>query len=434
MNRIILPIYLIYHRILSSWLYIRILLSYLWAIYLIRILEIPISQERMAKKHLRNARRYRWVAMRLRGGMIKIAQFLSTQKEMVPKEVVAIFEAFQDRVAPVPVNQVKKIIYQMLQQDVENIFASFDPVPLATASFGQVHRATLLTGEDVVIKVQHRHIKKLLTIDLNMAARFIKLLSFLMGRHHLIPAYREIQEALLAELDYIQEAKFAKQFQNNFKDDPTVYIPEIFDQYTTKQTLVSRFIDGYKITDRIGMKKLGYTPKDLLEQVFNAYFKQFYEDGFFHSDPHPGNLFFMKGPTIAFVDFGQSKQFPESIKRGLQHVVRGMLSGDFDLVTSHMIEMNFIDPKDREILIQLLDNILGKIKTGSACEVGGLTLDFQFIKNEIFDLVHRMDIQFPDGVVLYGRTLVYLHGLASDLDPELDIFQMARDYLCSHLF
>lgn len=422
-------IYFIYHSISVFVLFMRITISYLLVIYAVKIFEINYPLEKLKEKNIRNAKRYKKTATKLRGGLIKVAQFLTTQKDIIPPEIIKELEVLQDKVEPVNIKTVKNTIEEELFDKAENIFVDFEDDCVASASFGQVHKAKLKTGEIVAIKVQHKCIEKTLKIDMILMKYVFLFFATLLNRKHLLDIYKEISNALLTELDYEKEAYYAKKFKENFKNRNDVIIPSIYEKYSTKKVLTMDFIDGYKINDLENMKRLNINPENILKLLVDLYFQQFYHNGFFHSDPHPGNIFFLPGPKLAFIDFGQSKELDDKIRRELKNIVVSLIIFNIDEIANSFIRMGFVNESDRNHLKKLFDTIFSRIKTGSPNEIIALTTDFNFIKNNIIEIIKQMEIIMPDGVALYGRTLAYINGLITTLSPDMNMFDLSRELI-----
>jgi len=419
----------LYHSILVTWLYVRTLASYLWVLYLIRVLEIDYPAEKLKKKHVKNAIRYKKVATKFRGGLIKLAQFISTQEKMLPPEIVEILKTLQDDVEPVPYQDVEETIVDELGALPEDIFDDFEKESIASASFGQVHKARLKTGEIVAIKVQHKSIERSLDIDLTMAGHFLKAMASLLSKPQILDMYEEIKKALYIELNYKVEAEFATKFRENFKDREDHLIPKIYEEFSTSKVIVMDYIDGYKITDLENIKTVNSTPEEILEVLIDSYFQQFYYDGFFHTDPHPGNLFYLKGENgvrISFIDFGQSKELEPEVQAGLKIATMGVLTSNVSMVVDSFVTMGIITDRERGKVTGIVSDVLSRVKEGSADAIMDLTMDFDFLRSKLSIIVHQLDIKFPEGVVLYGRTLAYLNGLIGTLSSSSDMFEIAR--------
>ena len=416
----------IVHSLAIAWLYIRVFSSYLWMLYSTKVLEMDYPYDKLIEKHRKNAQRYKVIATNFRGGLIKLAQFISTQKELIHPVIIKELEVLQDRVEPIPYNEVVRLFENETGMHPNEVFKFFEKEAVASASFGQVHRAVLKTGETVAVKIQYEDMDKILAIDMAMAGHFIKVMAKILKRPQLIEMYKEISEALFMELDYLKEAEFAEIFKENFKDNPFVDAPKIYREYTSEKVLVSEFVNGYRITDIATMERLGISPVSILEKLMDSYFQQFYFDGFFHSDPHPGNIFFLENETIVFVDFGQAKKLTEDMKLSLRDAVIGVLTYDSLKISESFYNMGVIEKDSINKLKFLVDDILHRAPTGSAAEIRDMALDFDFIKEKLKFITAEMNIKFPQGIVLYGRTIAYLNGLIGALAPEEDMFEMAR--------
>jgi len=423
----------IIHALVITWLYIRILSSYLWMLYATKVLEMDYPYEKLIAKHQRNAKRYKRVATSFRGGLIKLAQFISTQKELIHPIIIKELEVLQDRVEPIPYKEIRKLFFTEVGKYPEDVFDEFEEKSVASASFGQVHRAKLKSGEMVAVKIQYDTMHTILSIDMTMAGHFIKIMSKILKRPQLIDMYKEISDALFMELDYRTEADFAEIFRENFKNNPDINAPKIYREYTSEKVLVSEFINGYRINDVAKMKELGISSVKTLEKLMDSYFQQFYYDGFFHSDPHPGNIFFLEDGSISFIDFGQAKKLDEKMKLSLKEAVVGVLTYDSDKIVKSFHLMGIIDKESKNKLKYLVDEVLNRTPTGSATEIRNMAMDFDFIKDKLVTITKEMDIKFPSGIVLYGRTIVYLNGLIGFLAPKDDMFEMARISLMKRL-
>ena len=416
----------IVHALVITWLYLRVLFSYLWVAYSVKVLEQDYPSKKLMEKHQRNAKRYKKVATSFKGGLIKLAQFISTQKELIHPVIIKELEVLQDRVEPISYEEVKRLFFKETGEYPEDVFENFEKEAVASASFGQVHRAVLKSGETVAVKIQYDNMDKILAIDMTMAGHFIKIVSMILKRPQLIDMYKEIKDALFIELDYKVEANFAKIFKDNFKNNPDIDAPKIYLEYTSEKVLVSDFIDGYRINDIKKMQELNLSPVEMLNKLMDSYFQQFYYDGFFHSDPHPGNIFFLKDGSLAFIDFGQARKLDDNMKMSLRDAVVGVLTYDSDKIVNSFYNMKVIDKDSMGKLKYLVDEVMTRVPTGSALEIREISMDFDFIKNKLIAITREMDIKFPDGIVLYGRTIAYLNGLIGWLAPDDDMFEMAR--------
>ena len=257
--------------------------------------------------------KFRATAIKLGGLMIKLGQFLSARADLLPEEALTVLATLQDEVPAEPFSHVVSVIEEELGQPLDQLFSSLEPKATAAASLGQVHKAVLAsTGQEVAVKVQRPNIEQLVRMDLGSLKFVIRVITRFVNTGSFIDlkgVYQEFERTVYEEIDYVREAANCKRFQEMFADDPSIYIPAVYDDYTTRRVLVLEWIDGIKISDYAALEAAGVDRLEVANRTVQAYFHQFFEEGFFHADPHPGNIFVKPGtlgndPIIEFVDFG----------------------------------------------------------------------------------------------------------------------------------
>src|SRR5258706_1089240 len=266
---------------------------------------------------------FRKTALELGILMIKLGQFLSSRVDLLPEKAIATLSSLQDEVPPAPFDHVVSVIESELGRPVEEVFSMLEHKCTAAASLGQVHKAILAsTGETVAVKIQRPNSDQLVRMDLRtlkfvilVITRFVDTSDFI----DLMRVYHEFERTIYEELDYVREAANARRFKEMFKDDPMIYIPRVYDEYISRRVLVLEWIDGIKINDYATLEAEGIDRMKVANRTVQAYFYQFFEPGFFHPDPHPGNIFVKKGPPgegpiIEFVDFGMVRELTNSMK------------------------------------------------------------------------------------------------------------------------
>src|SRR5437764_1630310 len=258
---------------------------------------------------------FRATAIKLGVLMIKLGQFLSSRADLLPERALDVLSSLQDEVPPAPFTHVVSLIETELGKPVDQVFSLLERKCTAAASLGQVHKAILAsTGEEVAVKVQRPNIDQLVRMDLSTLKFVIWVINRLVDTSEFIDLmgfYREFKRTVYEEIDYVTEAANARRFKDMFKDDPTIYIPSVYDDYTSRRLLVLEWINGIKINDYAALEAAGISRLEVARRTVRAYFYQFFQEGFFHADPHPGNIFIQKGsastrPIIASVDFGMA--------------------------------------------------------------------------------------------------------------------------------
>jgi predicted unusual protein kinase regulating ubiquinone biosynthesis (AarF/ABC1/UbiB family) len=234
---------------------------------------------------------FRKEAMRQGGLLIKLGQFLSAHVDLLPQQAIAALASLQDEDPPAPFAHVVSVIESELGKSVEEVFRSLERECVAAASLGQVHKAVLAsTGETVAVKIQRPQVERIIRLDLRALKFVIWVLTRFMNTHHVVDLmgfHDEFERTIYQELDYVREAANIRRFQDLFKDDPTISIPRVYDQYVSRRVLVLEWVDGMKITAYPALDAAGINRLEAAKRIAHAYFFQFFEAGFFHADPHP---------------------------------------------------------------------------------------------------------------------------------------------------
>ncbi|MFB9974418.1 AarF/ABC1/UbiB kinase family protein [Allobacillus sp. SKP2-8] len=359
---------------------------------------------------------------------IKVGQLASTRPDLIPKDIRMELTKLQDHISPVPFEQVRKIVEDELEGKMEELFYSFEQSPLGVASIGQVHEAVLPTGEKVAVKVQRPNVGKQVHIDLEilheMAERAEKRLDWA-KRYQVVDVVEEFKKAITSELDYEHEGRNADLMAKQFEDDPQVYIPEIYWDYTTKKVLTMEYVEGIKLNDQEGLAQAQCDHKWLAEKLVQAIFYQMFEDGYFHADPHIGNFFALPGENgIAFMDFGLVGRLSKDMQRNLASIVIAMTSQDTKKMTRAMKRMGVvpvdIDEHEWEgdvdqFLIKYYDVPFSEISLGQAI-------------TDMFQIAHKHQIEVPSDFTLIGKTMLTLEGVVAQLDPDFSIITVAEPF------
>ncbi len=408
-------------------LFFRVLLSY--KLFSLRNLfaSSPVRRERLKRLHSRMARMIRERMIKERGILIKIGQFFSSRVDILPEEYTDELSKLQDQVPPAPFSDIVKRLAEELGP-LHEIFSSFNEVPIASASLGQVHRACLHDGDCIVVKVQYPGIEEVIAADMRALKVVIRVLRLLYRQINLDVIYSEFSRIVAEELDYLLEGKNAETFARNFAKNERIKIPIVYWPYTTSKVLTLEYLEGTKITDFEEIDRLGIDKKGTAHILAEAYAQMFFVDGFFHGDPHPGNIFVRPGPEVILVDFGMvdrlSARKREELRRGFIAIVERDSLG----LVRALVDMDFI-PLTRDIqpLVLFVERLLLKYRDISPGEFKAM--DIEEIGRDIQQAVQlNPSIQIPNDFILLGRVVGMLNGLSSRLDPETNIIEISAPY------
>ena len=385
--------------------------------------------------------RARMVLEDLGGTFIKMGQVLSTRGDILPRELIEELEKLQDQVPPFAFDEVRKTVEKELGIHLEDVFEIFEIRPLASASLGQVHRARLKGGQDVVIKVLRPNMKSSIEIDCNIlldAARFLERRRFLKGRFRFVAIAREIKEFLEEETDYMHEVHNAERFRKNFAQDPSVMVPRIFWAYTSGKVFCMEQITGVKIINTDEIRSMGLDIQEITKTGITVYLKQMLVHGFFHADPHPGNIFVTREGRIAFVDFGLVGELDRNLRVRLADMFIAASRNNLDGVIDALLSMGSLQPSVERVRLR---KDLGYIyEKYSAIPIKQINL--KELTREILEMTYRHQVKLPPDFTLMIKTLVMLEGLGKQLDPDFNILEaaepfakeLARERMMSHLW
>ena len=375
--------------------------------------------------------RLRMAFAELGPSFIKLAQLLSSRPDLITTQFADEFKKLQDRVPPFPTSEAIKLMELETNLRINQIFSHLNEEPVAAASIAQVYHGTLLDGSDVIIKVQRPGIQEQIETDINI----LTIIANLMEKY--IPEsvffnptgiVEEFTKTVRKELDFIEEARNCCRFRRNFENNLDVYIPKIFGEFTTDKILVMERIDGVRIDDIEGITKLGLDRKKLAKTGVDAYFKQVLEDGFFHADPHPGNIFAMPSGTIGFMDFGIVGKVSSELRETMANTFLALIHKDFDKLIDQYLELGLV-PEHVD-----LDIFRKEFKADLADflePLYGLTLkeiNFADYMNTITHLAIKHKMKIPSDLLLVNKAMLILENLGRELDPNFDFIAAAEPY------
>lgn len=358
---------------------------------------------------------------------IKLGQVMSTRPDLFPEDVILELEKLQSHVPQFPYSQVKAIIEEELDQALSNVFDVFDETPLAAASIGQVHRAVLLTGEEVAVKVQRPEISKKIDIDFDILMEMAQLAEMRLDwakRYQLKEIVEELKETLKMELDYTIEAHHMSRIKAQFRRDADIYIPDAYHYYTTKRVLVMDYVSGEKLKDVIARNTNDAVKKRLAEQIVDATFKQVLIDGFFHADPHPGNIMRLEDGRLVLLDFGMVGQLSPEMKQSFSELVIAMTKEDTKQMVDVLLDMGMApDDINKRALTNDVDRLMMKYYRQSLKEIR-----LADAIRELFQIAYKHRIELSSDFTLLGKTLLTLEGTIEQLDPTLSLVEMAKPF------
>jgi predicted unusual protein kinase regulating ubiquinone biosynthesis (AarF/ABC1/UbiB family) len=377
-------------------------------------------------------RRAKWLVDRLMNlgpTFIKIGQSLSTRADLIPIEYIEQLTQLQDRVPEFNSQEAIQVIETELGQPLDNLFASFSVSPLACASLGQVHRARLLSGEEVVIKVQRPNLEGLFNLDFEVLHRLTRWLNILpvVRKYNLEAIYQEFFELLFQEIDYIHEGKNADRFRENFNNYPQVKVPLVYWQYTTRRVLTLEYVPGIKVDDRETLVTNGINVDGIIQLGICTYLKQLLQDGFFQSDPHPGNMAVSQEGELIFYDFGTMFEVKSVAKDQMIETFFAVLRKDTETVLKTLVYMGLIEPvRDmqpvRNIVQFLLDEFRDKPVDVRA---------FEQIGDQVYLMFKQQPFRLPPQMTFVIKSVTTLDGIARSLDPQYNLLAASQPFVKS---
>ena len=358
---------------------------------------------------------------------IKVGQLFSTRADLFPSEYVEELSKLQDKVPAFSYEQAKSIIEQDFGKPIQTLYSSFDQIPIAAASLGQVHRAQLHSGEDVVVKVQRPGLLKLFKIDLailkGIARYFQRHPTWGKGRDWL-GIYEECCKILYEEIDYLNEGRNADTFRRNFRNEDWVHVPRVYWRYASPRVLTLEYLPGIKISHYEALEAAGLDRRRLAQLGAQAYLQQLLNDGFFHADPHPGNIAVNTDGSLIFYDFGMMGQVKPITREKLMQTFFGIAQKDADQVVESLVALGALTPTDdmgpvRRSIQFMLDNFMDK-----PFEAQSVTA----ISEDLYEIAYGQPFRFPATFTFVMRAFSTLEGVGKGLDPQFNFMEVAKPF------
>lgn len=359
---------------------------------------------------------------------IKLGQILSTRPDILPREYIEEFRKLQDTVPSIPVEAVRAQIQRELGYPAEDIFAEFSSIPIAAASIAQVHKGRLHSGEQVVIKVRRPGIEQVVSTDLDILMGLAYLLENHIPASHIygpIGIVKEFRRILSREMDFSREARTIDRFEVNFREDPTVHTPRVYWDYTGESVLTMEYVEGIKISDLPRLTAKGYDLKAIARNGADAILNQVLIHGFFHGDPHPGNLYILEGNRICFLDYGMVGRLDEELKYQLVDLIMAILDRDVDRVLNSLL---FSGQLNEEIENQQLRRDLSEF-IDDYYELPLQEINAGKLLTEFIEILTDYRIRFPSDLMLLAKALVTIEGIGRQLDPEFNMINHIKPFM-----
>lgn len=403
-----------------------------------------------AKRLQRIAQRFHVLAVDLGGLMIKVGQFMSSRLDILPPEITKELEGLQDEVPPVDFAAIRVLAEAELGVSLERAFSYVDPVPVAAASLGQAHRATLspedaaetgLTG--VVLKVQRPGIDQIVDVDLRALRKvggWLSRVRLVSDRVDMPALVEEFAHTSLEEIDYLHEAANAEKFAQNFAADSRVAVPQIVWERSTRRVLTLQDVTAIKINDVEGLRAAGIDPSAVAAEFAAVMFDQLFINGFFHADPHPGNIFVTPLPTttdaaapgwtLTFIDFGMMGEVPAGLRRGLRRLLIAAASRDGKGLVDGIRDVGVLLPTaDTAELERAMTQLFARFGGMGFAELQQVDeREFRAFAIEFGDVVRSLPFQLPENFLLIIRAMSLVSGVCSSLDPAFNIWDAVEPY------
>ncbi len=392
---------------------------------------------RWARFNRSSARSIYDAAIDLRGLILKGCQFLGSRADVLPREYVDVLAKLQDRVPPKPFPVVRRTVEAELERPLHAIFESFSPNPIASASLAQVHEARLRGGERVAVKVQYPEIAALVRGDLASLRFLFRAVGYVERDLDLMPLIDELASTVPRELDFMNEGRNAETVARQLAHRPDIRVPRIHWEHTSRRVLVMEYMDGIKINDLRALKEAAVDVNSVARTVLEAYCEQILANGFFHADPHPGNLLVQAdgpgAPRVVLLDFGLSKELPPRFREGVVTFAGATLRGDPEAMAAALVDLGF-ETRDGTsdslaAVARIFVDVSERFRTRSHVD----RKTAERLGREITEAIRENPVvRMPGHIVLLGRVLGLLSGLNRSLDARVDLVSTVLPYALGH--
>jgi len=398
--------------------------AYIWAIYKLpqwtrRLLGRP--EPDLTSTHERAARAVLACALDMRGVIIKVCQAVATRSDVFPRPFVEILKQLHDAVPPRGYDVVKEVVEAELGKPIDAVFSEFEREPIASASLAQVHRARLVDGREVAVKIQYPGLARIVDGDLENVRRACRVYEYFDPQPiELLPLLTEITEHVAMELDFLHEADNADRVREIFPPGDGVVVPEMYREWSSQRVLTMQLVEGMKITDKASLEAAGLDPSLVVQDLMQIFVRMIFAAGFFQADPHPGNIMVRPDRDIIVLDYGLSKSLPEGFGMGLFELMFSMMTMNESAMVRAFTELGFrTQDGDTDIFLMIARRMIRRSDTGKF--EGEFTEE---MTGELFDAIRENPlVDVPTDFVLVGRVFSLLSGIAHTLGHRANVLE-----------
>ncbi len=390
-----------------------------------------LLKEKSNGKARARAKEFAELLFELGPAFIKAGQALSTRPDIVPAVLLDELSQLQDQLPGFDSELAMACIEEDLGAPIEEIYQYLDKQPISAASLGQVHQGYLLNGDKVAVKVQRPGLREQITLDLyivrNIAIWFKQNIRLI--RSDLVALIDELGKRVFEEMDYLNEASNAKRFKELHAHNPKIAVPKIYNKETSRRVLTMEWIDGVKLTNLEAVKELGINPNKMIEVGVSCSLQQLLEHGFFHADPHPGNLLALDDGRLCYLDFGMMSEVSRESRTGLIEAVVHLVNRSFNKLSNDFVKLGFLsEDVNLEPIVPAFEKVFNE-----ALELGVSKMDFKSVTDDLSNVMYKFPFKVPPYYALIIRSLITLEGIALSVDPSFKILGAAYPYFARRL-
>lgn len=405
-----------------------------------RIFGQAYYDKRINALHEKNALRIKAAVLELKGLFTKVGQLLSVMSTILPEAYAKVLESLQDHAPASPFEETAQTILEDLGQPISELFGEFNKTPIASASIGQVYKAKLKSGETVAVKIQHDDIETLAELDLNIIETLVKRISFFLKIKGIDNVYKQVRIMVEEELNYSLEAKSMERIAGNLTEFTDIIVPKVYGAYSSPKIIVCDFYEGVKITNIEKLAEWQLNPQEISSRLVTAFCKMILEDGFYHADPHPGNVLINEKGEIILLDFGATAVLNDEMRREIPTLIQHIIRKDTPKILKSLQKMGFLgdDADQKEVagkLIEALTNFVQNeikidnlnLKEVSIDDIKGSSIDK--LRKEIGIKGLATTINVPKDWILLERAIILVHGISATIAPEYNPMDTVKPYL-----